>query len=704
MFVHRSARASRLRFAVAAAALVLAASPVAHARHVPQNVPAYLLGGHTDRAADTDADGVPDSLQIDVPVRVVTAGTFWMIYTLQDDLTGKESRAFNATVKLAAGDVVHRVSIPGYYLHNQRIDSTYLLKVALRNAANAALLDEYDYRTSVYRWAGVEASPIRMTTAPALYFTDSTGEGLPDGLALSGLLEARSAGRYDVQICLTESRTAKSLPCLANHTFVATAGPNAISAPIPNATIGSSYTGPYAVVAHLWANGTYLDTMRATSEPLRIPALSNGDAKLGSPTAAPVTGGAISTAGLRFTVPVLVNDSRSFELRVTLADPTTGETASASVGPFRLPAGGGDLSATLPAEAATRVLSRSKHPVALYHVVDAGGLVMNGGRLDLPPSPEATFSTDPAFPVDGDEVTFRETAGLAPGHLASVAWTFPDGSSANGTEVKKTFRSSGSHTVRVRVTNALGVANEGSRAIAIAPDLPPVLKEFVVWKLTELEDATIELPLVDPNARPVSVTIVKGPEGMEATGTTLRWTAPVDAPRLMTIELVASDGRQSTEFTARLEIANANTPPRIETVGNPLPSSIDLEALAPFELPVLGMDDENDPVNLTLESGPEGMTLLQGLLAWPAPAPGEHNVTLKAISKGFNVTRTIRLVVTAGAPTPPIEPPDGSGEPPTPPEPEPEPEGRTRVPAPGALVVALAAIGAALLASARRRR
>lgn len=703
MFAHRSARASRLRLAVAAAALVLAASPVAVARHVPQNVPAYLLGGHTDRAADTDGDAVPDALQIDVPVRVVTAGTFWMIYTLQDDLAGKESRAFNVTIKLAAGDLVHRVSIPGYYLHNQRIDSTYLLKVALRNAANAALLDEYDYRTSVYRWAGVEASPIRMTTAPALYFTDATGDGLPDGLALSGLLEARDAGRYDVQVCLTESRTAKALPCLANHTFVAAAGPNAISVPIPNATIGASYTGPYAVVAHLWSNGTYLDTLRASSEPLRIPAISTGDAKLGAPTAAPVSGSAISTAGLRFTVPVRAVDSRSFEMRVTIADPTTGETASASVGPFRLPAGGGDLSVTIPADAATRVLSRSKHPIALYHVVDAGGLVMNGGRLDLPPSPEAAFSTQPAFPVDGDEVTFRETSGLAQGHLGSVAWTFPDGSSANGTEVKKTFRSSGSHTVRVRVTNALGVANEGSRAIAIAPDLPPVLREFVVWRLTELENATIDLPLVDPNARPVTVTIVEGPPGMEASGTTLRWTAPVDSPRLMTVELLASDGRQTTELTARLEIANANTPPRIETVGAPLPSSIDLEALAPFELPVLGMDEENDAVNLTLESGPEGMTLLQGLLAWPAPQPGEHNATLKASSKGFDVTRTLRLVVTAPAPPPPVEPPDGSGEPPAEPAPEPEPEARKRVPAPGALALAIAAIGAALAASPRRR-
>lgn len=677
------------------ALLALALVPGAAARHAPSGAAAYLLGQHGERSTDANHDTLGDTLELDVPIRVNTAGTFWVTAILANDANGKESREMNRTVALAIGDTTVRFTWPGEYFHSQRSNATQLLKVTLRKAADNSLLDTNDYRTNAYDWSGWAPAPVRVTRAPTLHFADSNGDGRSDELRLGALVEAAKPGSYEIKTCLTETRTAKTLPCPGNRTFAATKGPNVLDFPLSN---GSAYTGEYAATIELWSNGTYLDTLRTTSAAFRMPALAARDLTLSAPTATPASGGT-AAGGVRFTLPFATNESRSFELTATLADPTTGTALTATAGPLRLPAGGGDISVTFPGAAAEPLLAKSAKPVAFYQLADGAGLVVAGGRADLPGVPVPSFTMAPLAPIAGDRVALR-ASGVPTTDAATFSWAFADGATASGATIEREYPDAGTFATTLRIANSLGIYRESTADVAIARDLPPVLKEPPAWSLVELTEGTIDLPLVDPNGRALTVRVVDAPAGMNATGATLRWTPPVDAPRSLTLRLVASDGRLETPFTAALTIANVDTPPRLATVGGPLPAKLDLPALAPWQLPVLGVDDENDRVTVSLASAPDGVTLAEGILAWAAPAPGEHEITMRAEANGKSSDSVIRLVVTALAPTPPTPPPT-IPEPPEGTQPSAPTDSRRRVDAP-ALAPALAIAGALAILARRR--
>ena len=79
-------------------------------------------------------------------------------------------------------------------------------------------------------------------------------------------------------------------------------------------------------------------------------------------------------------------------------------------------------------------------------------------------APVATFTTTPANPLSGDEVTFTSTSTDSDGTIASLAWdldndgNFDDGSKV---EMKKTFLLPGPQIVRLRV-----VDNDGDFDVA----------------------------------------------------------------------------------------------------------------------------------------------------------------------------------------------------------------------------------------------
>ena len=79
-------------------------------------------------------------------------------------------------------------------------------------------------------------------------------------------------------------------------------------------------------------------------------------------------------------------------------------------------------------------------------------------------APAASFTTTPASPVSGSEVTFKSTSADSDGSIASLAWDLDnDGNFDDGAkvEMKKTFLLPGSQVIRLRV-----VDNDGDSDIA----------------------------------------------------------------------------------------------------------------------------------------------------------------------------------------------------------------------------------------------
>jgi len=111
-------------------------------------------------------------------------------------------------------------------------------------------------------------------------------------------------------------------------------------------------------------------------------------------------------------------------------------------------------------------------------VTDNFGLASSAAslRLEVIGPPSAAFSFSPASPVFGHAVTFAGGASSDPnsgGGINNYGWSFGDGGTGAGAAPSHTYRTKGSYTVKLTVTDNFGLSATVSHVVTVAAFGPP---------------------------------------------------------------------------------------------------------------------------------------------------------------------------------------------------------------------------------------
>ena len=156
-----------------------------------------------------------------------------------------------------------------------------------------------------------------------------------------------------------------------------------------------------------------------------------------------------------------------------------------------------------------------------------------------------------------------------------------------------------------------------------------------------------KISAVDADGDSVAFRLVNEPEGMSIDALTgeLNWTPVADQIGVNSVTVVVTDARGLTaERTYELDVetAPANDPPVFVTEP---PKEARLGD--PYLYVAMAVDQNGDPILMTLEDGPDGMTLSpEGLLSWQPSAVqlGENSVELK-VDDGRGGTAVQKFVI-----------------------------------------------------------
>jgi hypothetical protein len=208
------------------------------------------------------------------------------------------------------------------------------------------------------------------------------------------------------------------------------------------------------------------------------------------------------------------------------------------------------------------------------------------------------------------------------------------------------------HSVQVAVSDGVGSVTNTFTVTVLEDNSPPVLAGATNAAINELVGYTQSLaPLdIDLPAQPLAVTLVSGPTGLVVTNGVLAWT-PTEAqgPSVNDVVVTVSDGSLTTTNSLVLTVREVNVPPTLAGTANAT-----INELVAYTQNLAPQDADVPAQSLTvvLVSGPTGLVVTNGVLAWTPPAglAGSTNSVQVAVSDGIAaVTNQFFLTVRAAA-------------------------------------------------------
>ena len=157
----------------------------------------------------------------------------------------------------------------------------------------------------------------------------------------------------------------------------------------------------------------------------------------------------------------------------------------------------------------------------------------------------------------------------------------------------------------------------------------------------DLQPTDADLP-----AQTLSFSVLSGPGGLILTNGVLAWT-PTEAqgPSTNSVQIVVSDGVGSITNSIILSVLEDNTPPRLAGATNAT-----IDELAGYTQNLMPQDGDlpAQPLTVTLLSGPTGLVVTNGVLAWTpteAQGPSTNLVTVTVTDGSLTTTNSLTLTV-----------------------------------------------------------
>ena len=201
--------------------------------------------------------------------------------------------------------------------------------------------------------------------------------------------------------------------------------------------------------------------------------------------------------------------------------------------------------------------------------------------------------------------------------------------------------------VTVTVTDGLLTTTNSLTVMVREVNLPPTWAGATNAMITELVGYTQNLAPADMDIplQPLTVTLLSGPPGLVVTNGVLAWT-PTEAqgPSTNLVQVTVSDGLVTVPASFVITVLEMNTLPTFAGVTNVMISELVgyTQSLAPADT-----DSPVQPLTVTLVSGPPGLVVTNGVLAWtPTEAQGPStNLVQVTVSDGV-VTVPASFVIT----------------------------------------------------------
>ena len=226
---------------------------------------AQISGAFSDRGVDTDGDGLYNTLQVDVPVQVTTAGEYAAFAELRSTSGGVLAYA-NATSELAPGQRKLTLNFSGEEIWANGGNGRFTLADLRLNdmGADAAPLridfKSAPYTTTNYARDQFQHAAAGLTGVTRDYGVDSNGNGKYDELVVQVEVYLEVGGAYDWSGKLVDGA---GLELDSDGGELALdAGLQTITFRFDGRNIGTSQRhGPYHLVAFdLWGDGAFLST------------------------------------------------------------------------------------------------------------------------------------------------------------------------------------------------------------------------------------------------------------------------------------------------------------------------------------------------------------------------------------------------------------------------------------------------------------
>jgi PKD repeat protein len=219
------------------------------------------------------------------------------------------------------------------------------------------------------------------------------------------------------------------------------------------------------------------------------------------------------------------------------------------------------------------------HPVKLRVTDDSGATdlatlsVVVANR-----SPVASFTSAPAAPKTGEQVTFTSTSNDPDGPIASNAWdldndgNFNDGSTAS---VQRTFAHAGTYTVQLKVTDDKGATAVATTSVTIANRPPTAAFTYLPATPSTGQDVTLNAGAsTDPDGSISTFSWDLDGNGTygDKTGSEAHTTFATPGAHVVRLQVTDNDGASDVK---EMTITAANRPPT---------ASIDFSPIAPQTL------------------------------------------------------------------------------------------------------------------------
>ncbi|MBI1935568.1 hypothetical protein HYS31_03940 [Candidatus Woesearchaeota archaeon] len=191
-----------------------------------------------------------------------------------------------------------------------------------------------------------------------------------------------------------------------------------------------------------------------------------------------------------------------------------------------------------------------------------------------------------AYDPDGDKITLKYS-----GFMDSDTY-------------KPGYNDAGIHSVKVTASDGALEASQTVNIIIEKTNRAPIFSIIKDTKVEEGNTISILLHASDPDGDDVQYSLNNPPEGSSLNGNSFSWpigfeVAGKKATKVIELYFAASDGREVSGQTARIEIKDKNRAPRVISSSR----NVIVNISQPVLLEVNAVDDDNDPITYTWDFG-----------------------------------------------------------------------------------------------------
>jgi PKD repeat protein len=244
--------------------------------------------------------------------------------------------------------------------------------------------------------------------------------------------------------------------------------------------------------------------------------------------------------------------------------------------------------------------------------------------------PTASFTSSPAAPKTGEQVTFTSTATDPDGTIAGIAWDLDNNGTfeTSGATAQRSFATVGTYTVQQRVTDSSGATALATGTVTIANRAPTAAFGFAPSSPKTGDEITLTSSSTDPDGSISSYSWDLNGDGTFGDSTLPSPKTTFATPGNHTVKLQVTDNNGATDV-AQVTIIVANRPPT---------ASFDIVPANPKTLELVTFTSTATDPDGTIAS-----------VAWDLDNDGQFNDGATAqVQRSFPVagTYTIKLKVT----------------------------------------------------------